>query len=235
MRKSLKKLTLLFPLALLANILFAQNIESHGFTLSGKKAKKKSLAEVIAYDASHPLRPNFKVVLRPELRGPTPIGQDANSKAASKSGTLLEAPGLNAVTSMISPTQIIHSNFLSIWGSYTAIAGRESPYTPPDNVGDVGTTQIIAAANTRMKVFDKVPVTATALTTPTGSSTTTLPAVLNVNLNTFFADTALGIADISDPHVRFDRLSQRWFIVAIEVTHTKNNYCCIAVSQGPTL
>jgi hypothetical protein len=136
---------------------------------------------------------------------------------------------------MISPAQIIHSNFLSIWGSYSAVAGRESPYTPPDDIGDVGTTQIIAAANTRLKVFNKVSVTAAPLTTPIGSSTTTLPSVLNLNLNTFFSDTALGITDISDPHVRFDRLSQRWFIVAIEVTHSKNNYCCIAVSDGPTL
>jgi hypothetical protein len=235
MRKSPKKLTLLFSLTFFANILFAQNVEIRGFTSSGNKAKKKSLAEVIAYDASHPLPPNFKAILRPELHGPEPVAQDPNSKPASKSGTLIEDIVLNPATSMISPAQIIHSNFLSIWGSYSAVSGRESPYTPPDNIGDVGITQIIAAANTRFKVFDKVPVTATALTTPTGSSTTTLPAVLNVNLNTFFSDTALGITDISDPHVRFDRLSQRWFIVAIEVTHSKNNYCCIAVSDGPTL
>jgi hypothetical protein len=71
--------------------------------------------------------------------------------------------------------------------------------------------------------------------TPTGSSTTTLPDVLNLNLNGFFADSTLGIDDISDPHVRFDRLTQRWIIVAIDVTHSKNNYCCIGVSDGPTL
>jgi hypothetical protein len=81
-----------------------------------------------------------------------------------------------------------------------------------------------------MKVFTK-PVTGTASTTPIGSSTTTLSAVVNVDLNTFFTNTSLGINSISDPHVRFDRLSGRWFIVAIDVNHRTNNYCCIAVSD----
>lgn len=235
MRAVLKNIRLSFFFCLAANVLYAQNKEIHGFTVSGKKGIRKSLKEVIAYDAAHPLPPNFKAFLRPELHGPEPRGQDPASKAVSKSGTLLDAPVLNTPTIMAPATQIIQSNFLTIWGSYNNVAGRESPYTPPDNMGDVGTTQIIATANTRMKVFNKVPVTAAALTTPTGSSTTTLPEVLNVNLNTFFADSTLGIAGISDPHVRFDRLTQRWFIVAIDVTHTKNNYCCIGVSDGPAI
>ena len=232
MRKSVKKLTLVFPVVLLANILFAQEI--HGITFTGI-AKKKSLGEVMMYEASHPLPPNFKPLIRPELHRPPPQAQDPNAKPVSKAGTLVEASTVNPAPSLMTPAQIIHSNFLAIWGSYPVIAGRESPYTPPDNVGDVGTTQIIAAANTRMKVFSKVAVTATPLTTPTGSSTTVLSSVLNVDLNIFFSDSTLGISDISDPHVRFDRLSQRWFIVAIEVNHTKDNYCCIAVSDGPTL
>ena len=173
--------------------------------------------------------------LRPELHGPRPQRQDPQSKRVSKSGLLLNSPVMNIPTSITTATQAIHSDFLSIWGSYNNVAGRESPYTPPDNMGDVGTTQIIATANTRMKVFNKVGVTETPLSTPTGSATTTLPALVNADLNTFFSNSALGISGISDPHVRFDRLTQRWFVVAIDVTHTKNNYCCIAVSDGPTI
>jgi len=45
----------------------------------------------------------------------------------------------------------------------------------------------------------------------------------------------LGITGISDPHVRFDRLTGRWFVVAIDIDHKTNNYCCIAVSDGPTI
>src|ERR1700730_4803785 len=158
----IKKIKFLFLFSLLANLLFAQNIEIRGITVTGKKAIKKSVAEILAYDSVHPLPANFKAVLRLELHGPTPVGQDPQAKAISKSGTLVDAFKLDTTTSSTPPTQIIHSNFLSIWGSYSVINGRESPYTPPDNVGDVGTTQIIAAASTRMKVFNKIPVTGSA-------------------------------------------------------------------------
>ena len=235
MRTISKIIRLGFLFCFAANILFAQNKEIHGFTVTGIKGIRRSVKEVMIYEAAHPLSPNFRATLRPELHGPRPQRQDPQSKAVSKSGLLLNSPVMNIPTSITSSTQAIHSNFLSIWGSYNNVAGRESPYTPPDNMGDVGTTQIIATANTRMKVFNKVGVTATPLSTPTGSSTTTLPAVVNADLNTFFSNAALGISGISDPHVRFDRLTQRWFVVAIDVTHTKNNYCCIAVSDGPTI
>src|SRR5437763_12154486 len=118
---------LVFSFFLVATILFAQQGEMQGFTLSGGKAKRKSLAEVMAYDAAHPLPPNFKAVVRPELHRPTPTAQDPDAKAVSKSGSLVEASAMNAPTSMPSPAQIIRSNFLSIWGAYANVPGRESP------------------------------------------------------------------------------------------------------------
>jgi hypothetical protein len=135
MGNSLKKVKFLFLFSLFANVLLAQNKEIHGVTATGKKGIKKSLAKILAYDAAHPLPSNFKAFLRPELHGPKPHGQDLQSKAVSKSGTLVNASGLNTATSMTPATPIIHSNFLSIWGSFSIIAGRESPYTPPDNRG----------------------------------------------------------------------------------------------------
>ncbi|MDQ6610053.1 MAG: T9SS type A sorting domain-containing protein, partial [Bacteroidota bacterium] len=100
---------------------------------------------------------------------------------------------------------------------------------------DVGFTQVIATANTRLKVFDKPSVTGTPSTTLTGSDISTLPAMLDLELNSFFANSSLGITGISDPHVRFDRFTGRWFIVAIDIDHNTNNYCCIAVSDGEHL
>jgi Secretion system C-terminal sorting domain/Fibronectin type III domain len=216
---------------------YAQNKnEIRGITITGIKGIKKSLAIVIANERSIPL--NFKAHLRPELEGPIRLGQNPDAKAVSKFGTLVNGNNYRT-TANSAPTQVVTSNFLAIWGSYASVSGRESPYTPPDNCGDVGTTQIIATANCRMKVFNK-PVTGTPSTTPTGSpatgsSPTTLSSVVNIDLNTFFTNSALGINSISDPHVRFDRLSGRWFLVAIEVNHNTNNYCCVAVSDGPII
>lgn len=232
MKKLLSTLLTLF----IFSILFAQNKPGiKGITISGIKGIQKSLGQVIAQERAIP--PNLKVHLRPELEGPKPKGQDPNAKPVSKFGTLVTNNNTTYKTTLTSaPTQAVVSNFLTIWGNYgTAVSGRESPYTPPDNCGDVGTTQIIATANCRMKVFNKPSLNA-PVSTPTGSSTTTLTSVVNVDLNTFFTVSAIGVNSISDPHVRFDRLSGRWFIVAIDVNHTSgSNYCLVAVSDGPTI
>ena len=214
----------------LFSAMYAQNNnEIRGITTTGIKGIKKSLADVIANERTIPA--NYKVHLRPELEGPMPKGQNPEAKPVSKFGTLINATNINYRSTSI--TQTVYSNFLTIWGSYASVANRESPYTPPDNCGDVGTTQIIATANTRMKVFDKPTVNGPASTTPTGTSTTTLSAVVNIDLNVFFTNSSLGINSISDPHVRFDRLTGRWFIVAIDVNHgSGSNYCCVAVSDG---
>lgn len=228
-----KKFTLSLLLSFTVGFCFAQgNIK--GVTYSGQRGIKKSDADIRAFQVAHPEPANFIPPLGPELEGPVPRTQNPDAKAVSRFGTLpttTTAASTSALT-----TQNYWSNFLTIWGNYgTAIPGRESPYTPPDNCGDVGFTQVIATANTRLKVFDKPSVTGTAATTPTGTNITTLFNTLDIELNAFFSNSALGISGISDPHVRFDRFSGRWFVIAVDINHTTNNYCCVAVSDGPTV
>ena len=229
---------LLFSLPmLLCYLVQGQNTPvAKGITTSGIKGVQKSLSEVITLSQEHPVPANFRAKLRPELEGPEPRQQNPDAKRVSKFGSLITS---QSVTTPLGPdiaTQLAYSNFLTIWGSYASVSGRESPYTPPDNCGDVGFTQVIATANCRMKVFTKPSVAGSSSTTPTGTSIQTLTSVLNFDLNTFFANSSLGISGISDPHVRFDRFSGRWFIVAIDVNHTSgNNYCCVAVSDQGTL
>lgn len=228
-----KFLPFLFTL-LFSPVLFSQITHGiKGITTTGIKGISKNLKAVIAYDKSHPIPLNYKAHLKPEVDGPEPIGQDPNAKSVSKSGSLVDA-AISASGNTSTSVALAASNFLAIFGSYTSVSGRESPYTPPDNCGDVGPTQIVATANCRMKVFTKSTL-ASPLSTPTGSSNITLTSVVNVDLNTFFSNPALGISGISDPHVRYDRLSGRWFIVAIDVNHKTNNYACIAVSTGPEI
>jgi hypothetical protein len=90
-------------------------------------------------------------------------------------------------------------------------------YIPPDCMGDVGPSQIMVAANGRIKVFDKSGVL----------------GPLNVDMDVFFASVR-NSSSTSDPHIRYDRLSQRWFVVIINVAST-NNRVLIAVSSGPTI
>jgi len=225
----MKKIIFFLLATLLYSVVFAQNkSEVKGVTISGIKGITKNLSNIIAYDKAHPVPLHYKVPLKPEMEGPEPVSQNPDAKSVSKFGSLVNGGSSGTTTSSTVPS--LTSNFLTIWGSYAAVSGRESPYTPPDNCGDVGATQIVATANCRMKVFTK-PSAGAAVSTPTGTSTTTLTAVANIELNSFFSNASLGISGISDPHVRYDRFTGRWFIVAIDVNHRTNNYFCIAVSN----
>jgi hypothetical protein len=92
-----------------------------------------------------------------------------------------------------------------------------SSVTPPDSMGGVGPTQILVCTNNRIRVFDK----AGAL------------GGLNMSTDTFFAPVLNG-ALMTDPRVRYDRNTQRWFITAIS-DDPVNNRIMVAVSSGPTI
>src|SRR5438128_1266371 len=106
--------------------------------------------------------------------------------------------------------QTVSTNFLG-----TELS--ESTFIPPDSNGAVGPTQVLVLSNGRFKVFDK-----------TGN-----PGALNVADSTFFASVK-STAQVSDPHVRYDRLSARWFISEIDVA-LRSNRILLAVSSGPTI
>jgi hypothetical protein len=94
----------------------------------------------------------------------------------------------------------------------------------PDASMDVGPTQVLVIANGRLRSFDK----------QTGAA----DGVLNVNPSVLFASVLPSVtAEIYDHHVRFDRATQRWFIVATELPRQSGggylpNRIMIAVSNG---
>src|SRR6185436_1317629 len=74
--------------------------------------------------------------------------------------------------------------------------------TPPDSMGAVGPTQYIVAVNGRIVSFNK--------------STGVADGVLNATTNSFFTSVRNG-SGTSDPRIRYDRLTSRWFIIIINV------------------
>jgi hypothetical protein len=101
---------------------------------------------------------------------------------------------------------------------------------PPDTMGAVGPTQVFVSLNGRLRTFNKT----------TGLADATINAASDV----FFASvvTPPGAGEVSftsDPQVRFDRLSNRWFLVMIDVilnattgAITKANRVLIAVCDA---
>jgi hypothetical protein len=100
--------------------------------------------------------------------------------------------------------------------SFLGADKTESPYRPPDTMGNVGPTQVMVFVNGRIKVFDKTGVL----------------GALNATTDVFFSSVRDG-SSVSDPHVRYDRLSGRWFLSIINVSTP--NRICLAVSNGPTI
>ena len=90
--------------------------------------------------------------------------------------------------------------------------------TPPDTMGAVGPTQFIAFVNCNIVSYNK------ATGAPDG--------VLNTTPGVFF--TSVKSSSVSDPHIRYDRLTQRWFLVIIDVTFP-NNRVLLAVSNSATI
>lgn len=110
--------------------------------------------------------------------------------------------------------------------NFTAANFNDCSGWPPDTMGAVGPTQFITTLNGRIRSFDK----------STGAS----DGAINMSTDTFFSSvmtSTLGTYS-SDPHIRYDRTSGRWFVVMIDVPGgklTKANHVMIAVSNSGTI
>ncbi|MGA9115404.1 MAG: hypothetical protein WB626_01355 [Bacteroidota bacterium] len=99
--------------------------------------------------------------------------------------------------------------------SFTGATLATTGAFPPDVMGDVGPTQYIVAVNGRIASYLK--------------STGVADGVLNADMDVFFNPVRNG-SWTSDPRIRYDRLTGRWFVIIINVAST-NNRVLFAVSN----
>ena len=98
---------------------------------------------------------------------------------------------------------------------------------PPDTMGAVGPSQFIVAVNGRIRSFNK--------------ATGVADGAVNSDTDAFFSSVMTPPANnnfTSDPRIRYDRLSRRWFIIIIDVpgqTGALPNRVLMAVSDGPRI
>lgn len=163
-----------------------------------------------------------------EKKGPLNRPQNPLSSSVSSYGS---NSGLRTSSASAAGNMKVHSNFLA-----TYIAEGPGLY-PPDCNGDISSaSQVLIVVNGRVKAFNVPGVNVAAATTTNVSSTAPMASpVLNLDLDAFFANAGLGISAVTDPHVRFDRLSNKWFVIAQDKSHTFQNYICIAVSNTSVL
>lgn len=105
-------------------------------------------------------------------------------------------------------------------GGVFPVVGNAFPTvgTPPDTMGAVGPTQFGITLNGTVRFFLK--------------STGSVVGQLNTDLDNFFGQPA---GTTTDPRIRYDRHSKRWYIICISKTETINNRIFIAVSSGSTI
>lgn len=118
------------------------------------------------------------------------------------------------------------SNAPKFWGGMRPLAAQtaalsfdgansdDTGATPPDSMGTVGPDQYIVFVNGRLRSFDKA-----------GAA----DGVLDANPDVFFASvmtpvvTPIVLNFTSDPQIRYDRVSARWYLSIIDVPCTDSN------------
>ncbi|HWH72492.1 MAG TPA: hypothetical protein VNT26_24230, partial [Candidatus Sulfotelmatobacter sp.] len=127
-------------------------------------------------------------------------------------------PGASSTNLTVSQSSVVN---------FTGATLADTGAFPPDSMGVVGPAQFIVAVNGRIRSFDK----ATGLA----------DGVLNADTDVFFNSVMTPPAAnnfTSDPRIRYDRLSGRWFIIMIDVPGqlgTLPNRVMLAMSDGPVI
>ncbi len=111
--------------------------------------------------------------------------------------------------------------------SFTAGTLADTQSFPPDTMGAVGPAQFLLACNGRIRTFNK--------------RTGVADGVLDADMDIFFQSVMTPpVANnfTTDPRVRYDRLSSRWFVTIIDVPGRAGslpNRVLLAVSDGATI
>lgn len=118
--------------------------------------------------------------------------------------------------------QTLNSNL-----NFTAATFNDCSGWPPDTMGAIGPTQFITALNGRVRSFNKTNGVA--------------DGAIDVDTDAFFQSVMTPPASsnfTTDPRIRYDRLSGRWFIIMIDVPGQQGNLpnrVMIAMSDSGTI
>jgi hypothetical protein len=163
-----------------------------------------------AKNESHAEKDPLRQFLRNESSSPVAARTGRNNARASGAAN----GGSGAAAAAASTPQTPGTSWTAVqgWGA------AEAPYSPPDSQGAAGPTQFLVVTNGRVKTFDK--------------TTGLADGALNTTADAFFASVRSDVT--TDPRVRYDRLSGRWFVAMIDI-HDAPNRVLLAVSSGDTI
>jgi hypothetical protein len=180
-----------------------------GTPLAGGPSRTESVARLMEKQRIADRSGGAPVSPRPEEEGDFRKSLPENPRSLDVSQLPAGAP--SAPTAPLTPQ--------TVGTSFTGATVSDTPgFVPPDTMGAVGPTQFIVTVNGRFRSFSKA----------TGSA----DGALNVDPDVFFG--SVRSDNTSDPRIRYDRMSGRWFITMIDVNGS-NNRILLAVSSGNTI
>ncbi len=192
------------------------NYEVRGVPQVGAQGVSRTVTDIMAEQETH-AGEVITPVLMPEHEGLDRTNLPQNPLSPHAAGVpnmtldqLMARASASAVLNPFTP-QTVGVNFTAATLSGTNPTGS----FPADNDGAVGPTQYIVAVNGRIVSFNK--------------TTGVADGVLNASTDVFFTSVRSG-SSTSDPMIRFDRLSNRWFVSIINVS-TPNRWL-LAVSDA---
>jgi hypothetical protein len=183
-----------------------------GISVRGGMGARETTAQIMARQASQGKIP------QPAVQVNVNHSLDLTQRKPNPSSEgLLQAPSISSPTSVLAITQLYA--FLPNAINFDGPDYNANPCgTPPDTMGAVGPTQFIVAVNCKLVSYNK--------------TTGVADGVLDTTPDVFFS--SVRSASSSDPHIRYDRTSGRWFIVMIDVAFP-NNRILLAVSGTATI
>lgn len=210
------------PTSLLTAVATSQTVsnktEQPGIQLIGDKPIVETSQQIMQRQLTTP-DSAFQNQTLPSLPNDTQF-----SKAAIPEAAASESEESNVVPQIELPSYGITPNAPQTSSiSFTGATLADTNAFPPDSMGTVGPSQYIVTANGRFRSFNK--------------NTGQADGVINVHPNVFFSSvlsTQSGTFTMS-PRVRYDRVTQRWFIVVVDVpagTGAIANKVLIAVSDA---
>ena len=182
-----------------------------GTPTEGAMGVERTTAEIMLSQSFQPdvLR-TPRLMKEHELPSRKGLPQDPKAKPVSSTGSAAVAKGVRSVSSTAANDTTATNAPQTVGTQFTGATLSDTGAFPPDSMGAVGPTQFVVFVNGRLRTFNKT----------TGAA----DGVINVDPDIFFSSVmtpvsggSLNINFTSDPMVRYDRLSGRWFMTIIDV------------------
>jgi hypothetical protein len=205
--------------------------ETVGVPQTGDMGVQRTTTEIMSAQAVAPPSSRPPIVPEHDIPGreERPQNPDAKPVASTPDLPVGSSPSMGnaviAAADLPSAPQPVSTNFDAVTGP------TETGAFPPDTMGVAGPTQFFLFVNGRLRTFNK--------------TTGVADGVVNVDPDVFFASVMTPVSPpvvlnfTSDPQVRYDRLSGRWFLSIIDVpctnatcTTTAANRWMVAVSDA---